>query len=105
MKTYSFFLKNRQALDKALGISATEREFLEAVAIRHNDKAPLTVTEIMAMSNMASPATQHRRMEILINKGLIEAEVRAGDRRTKFLKPSRKALSYFNKVDGLIKTW
>lgn len=105
MKTYSFFLKQRQAFDKALDISATEREFLETVAVRHNDKCPLTVTEIMAMSNMASPATQHRRMEILINKGLIETEMRPNDRRTKFLKPSRKALSYFKKVDGLIKTW
>ena len=71
------------------------KKFLETIAVRHSQGKPLTVTETMAMSHIASPATIHRKLDILREIGMIDTQFEGSNRRTKFLAPTPLAVQYF----------
>ena len=58
---------------------------LEVIAIRALANTPLTITELMAMSEIASPATIHRKLTQLINLGYVVQAHVGNNRRTKYL--------------------
>ena len=97
-KFYMRFLNLLHALegseaDKNLDLEA--RKLLEIIAVRHEQQHPLTVTEAMAQSHIASPATLHRKLDQLREAGLVEACFEDNNRRTKFLVPTQEALNHF----------
>ena len=71
------------------------KKLLEIIAVRHEERQPLTVTEAMALSHIASPATIHRKLDQLREVGLVEACFEDNNRRTKFLVPTQAALNHF----------
>ena len=75
-KQYLRFLRLARALNQNKSIvkdvDATAMLSLNEIAIQHLDDKPMTVTEVMALSNIASPATIHRKLDELLELGLIE---------------------------------
>ncbi len=71
------------------------KKLLETIAVRHAQGKPLTVTEAMAMAHIASPATVHRKLDMLREIGMIDTQFEGTNRRTKFLVPTPQANQYF----------
>ena len=71
------------------------KKLLETIAVRHTQGKPLTVTEAMGMSHIASPATIHRKLDVLREIGMIDTQFEGSNRRTKFLVPTPQAVQYF----------
>jgi len=101
-KQYLRFLRLARALNQNKNIvkdvDATALLLLNEIAIQHLDDKPMTVTEAMLLSNIASPATIHRKLDELRELGLIEQIFEGANRRTKFLVPTKLAIAYFEKM-------
>lgn len=80
----------------------TAKHLLEELAMSSYEGKHLTVTDIMAMSHIASPATVHRKMDDLIMFDYIELVYKDRNRRTKYLKLTPKAIMYFEKMESLM---
>lgn len=74
------------------------KRLLEVIAVRHSQGKPLTVSDAMAMTQIASPATIHRKLDLLRDIGMIDTFFEGSNRRTKFLCPTPQAQTYFSKV-------
>ena len=71
------------------------KKLLEVIAVRNAQGKPLTVTEAMSMAHIASPATIHRKLDVLREIGMIDTQFEGTNRRTKFLVPTPQATQYF----------
>jgi DNA-binding MarR family transcriptional regulator len=96
-KTYLRFLSLAHALDSASvsGLDETAKHLLQLIVLRHMQGQALTVTEAMAMSTVASPATIHRKLNALLEAGLVTQVFEGKNRRTKYLTPTDAANNYF----------
>lgn len=83
-------------------LDTTAKCLLERIACQHALDDPLTVTAAMALQDVASPATIHRKIDDLRTAGLVETEFQGDNRRTKYLTPTSKARKYFDKASALI---
>jgi len=88
-----------------VGINPTTLLLLHLVAVKNIEKKPLTITEAMSLSGVGSPATIHRKLDQLRDANLIESVFIGSNRRTKYIKTSKEANVYFEKLsDAMIKT-
>lgn len=96
-KTYLRFLSLVHAIDSApvSGLDETAKHLLQLIVLRHAQGNSLTVTEAMAMSKVASPATIHRKLTTLLDAGLVVQVFEGRNRRTKYLTPTEAADAYF----------
>ena len=83
-------------------IDSTALLLLNEIAVQHYDGKNITVTQAMLLSNIASPATVHRKLDELREAGLIEQVFEGKNRRTKYLVPTKEADSYFAKMSKAI---
>ena len=83
-------------------IDSTALLLLNEIAVQHLDGKIITVTQAMLLSNIASPATIHRKIDELRAAGLIEQVFEGKNRRTKYLVPTKEADSYFAKMSKAI---
>jgi DNA-binding MarR family transcriptional regulator len=100
-QVYMRFLSILHALegrDEIPPMDLDAKKLLEVIAVRHEQKKPLTVTEAMALGNIASPATIHRKLDQLRDMGMVTSVFDGHNRRTKYLVPTDAAHSYFNSV-------
>ncbi len=74
------------------------KKLLEVIAVQHSQGQALTVTDAMALAHVASPATIHRKLDLLREIGMIETHFEGSNRRTKYLKPTPQAAKYFTAV-------
>lgn len=95
-----------QSLDvfepKSVDIDETAKQLLNVIALRHAQGRSLNVTDAMALSSIASPATVHRKLDALRESGLIEQKFEGKNRRTKYLTPTTLADNYFSSIGDLI---
>lgn len=63
----------------------------------------MTVTDALAMTSIASPATVHRKLNDLREAGLIEQSFASNNRRTKYLTPTKAADKYFSNLGEMMK--
>lgn len=92
--------KTFQADPSSAAMDANERALLEAVALRWFEESPMTVREAIALEQLGSPATLHKRISRLRQKDLLVAFNQEGDRRAKYLTPSEKTLQMFAELGG-----
>ena len=83
-------------------IDSTALLLLNEIAVQHYDGKNITVTQAMLLTNIASPATIHRKLNNLIEVSLIEQVFKGKNRRTKYLIPTKEAESYFAKMSKAI---
>lgn len=102
---YLRFLKSRQNLRDAggLALDANQRVLLEEVVLAWDLGRPMTVGQAIALVELGSPATLHKRLMVLREQGLLTEMAVEGDRRTKFLVATPKALEYFNGLGGAMR--
>lgn len=74
------------------------KKLLEVIAVRHAQHQPLTITDAMALSHIASPATIHRKLDQLREQGLVDTVFDGTNRRTKYLVPTPSAQRYFDSI-------
>jgi DNA-binding transcriptional ArsR family regulator len=100
--TYLRFLALVHALDgnsnEIALIDETAKQLLKVISASHAIDKKLTITDAMALSSIASPATIHRKLDDLREAGLIEQTFEGNNRRTKYLEPTSLADSYFSSV-------
>ena len=75
---------------------------LEEITVQNLDGKTLTVTQAMVLKKIASPATIHNKLCELREAGLIDSVFEGMNRRTKFLKPTKVADSYFGMMSKAI---
>ncbi len=99
--TYIRFINLTHAVTsefEGVGIDLLSLRLLEAIAIAHSEGTALTVTDAMALSAIASPATMHRKLTNLLDAKLIEQVFEGKNRRTKYLVPTAQASKYFEQL-------
>lgn len=98
------FLSLCHAFDKkdGLQVDVESVRLLESVALAEHDGNPLSVTQLMALSDIASPATLHRKMVLLTKANLIELDFMQGNHRTKFIYTTALAKKHFAKRASLL---
>jgi DNA-binding MarR family transcriptional regulator len=105
-KLYLRFLRIARAVEientPVKNIDSTAMLLLNEIAVQHHDGKNITVTDAMLLSNIASPATIHRKLTELLEASLIEQVFEGKNRRTKFLVPTKEADSYFAKMSKAI---
>lgn len=74
------------------------KKLLEVIAVQESNKTPLTVTAAMNLGHIASPATIHRKLDVLRELGMIDTVYEGNNRRTKYLVPTEAAHDYFESV-------
>lgn len=87
-----------QALPEGMDMDANESALLEAVVLRWHEGQAMTVREAIHLAHLGSPATLHKRITRLRQKGLLDNMSEPGDRRAKFLVPTPQALDYFDRL-------
>lgn len=80
---------------KNFDVDFTAEKLLEIIGCCHFHE-PLTVTEAMELAEIGSPATIHRKLDDLLTAGLIYHSYETGNRRTKYLQLTSKAIGYFS---------
>ena len=105
-KLYLRFLRIARAVEiqntPIKNIDSTALLLLNEIAVQHHDGKNITVTQAMLLSNIASPATVHRKLDELREAGLIEQVFEGKNRRTKYLVPTKEADTYFAKMSKAI---
>lgn len=80
------------------------KKLLEVIAVQESNKTPLTVTAAMNLGHIASPATIHRKLDVLRELGMIDTVYEGKNRRTKYLVPTQAAHDYFESVGKAMTT-
>jgi len=75
---------------------------LDEIAIEYMSESPLTVTGLMGLAHIASPATLHRKMQALLREGLIELNVDDENKRSKFVMLSKKGKRRYEVLSSLM---
>ena len=100
-QVYLRFLNVLHALEAESELPAMDlecRRLLEEIAVRQHADSPLTVTEVMGLSSIASPATMHRKLDALLEMGLIEHRFEGDNRRTKYVVCTDVSMKYFERA-------
>ena len=71
---------------------------LMRVAMAHHAGSSMNVTQAMNLAHIGSPAMLHRKINDLLNQGLIELTFEGNNRRTKFLIPTPAAMTIFDEL-------
>ena len=79
----------------AIAVDRDSLALLDVIAM-YADHDPLSVTDAMALASIASPATIHRKLDILAEAGLVAHEYRDDNRRTKYLVLTKKSQAYYD---------
>lgn len=97
---YFRFLNISKSLTEsdAFPLNANHRALLETVALAWHEGSPMTVRQAISLEQLGSPATLHKRLAILRSEGYLQDIAVDGDKRTKLLGPTPKALAYFGKL-------
>ena len=104
MQNQSFYLRFLSLLHAIEGkgelpnLDLDAKRLLEVIGVQHSQGKPLTVSDAMAMTQIASPATIHRKLDVLREIGMIDTYFEGKNRRTKYLCPTPQAEKYFSQV-------
>ena len=100
MNQYSDFLVRRNQIAQAQlprEVGTGCLQLLDLILIASTTTHELSIGEAMAFIEVGSPATVHKKLQILRNADFISAFVTT-DRRTKVIKLTDKAQTYFSAI-------
>ncbi len=96
---YLKFLQNIAALEpiqlKYKDLSPTAILLLNEIAVKDFEDQPLTVTQAMGLNALGSPANLHRKLDELLDAGMISFLYNGNNRRTKYITLTQAAFDYF----------
>ena len=71
---------------------------LETITLCWFEGKPLTISQVIGLSELGSPATLHKRLAKLRENDLVIAQSIEGDTRSKLIVPSEKSMAYFERL-------
>ena len=89
--------------DEALQDS-TCKQILEEIAIGVSNDKLLTVSDVMSFKQLGSPATLHRKLDVLLNAKLVESIFQGNNRRTKYINLTPSGQAYFERLSSAIES-
>ena len=96
---YLKFLQNIAALEaiqlKQNELSPTAILLLNEIAVKDFEDQPLKVTQAMGFNALGSPANLHRKLDELLDAGMISFSYNGNNRRTKYITLTQTAFDYF----------
>ncbi len=81
------------------------QRLLEWIAVRRKDDALLHIQEIVLKSNVASPATVHKSLYILEQRGLISINIDANDSRRRIVSITASAEKLLARLSKGVEAW
>jgi hypothetical protein len=106
-KIYLKFLSLIQTTESKGELTALDsdaKRLLEIIAVRHFLGQQTTISDAMGLKNIASPATLHRKIDLLRGLSMVETYFEGKNKRTKYLRPTDEAIQYFNALGQLMET-
>jgi len=89
--------------DEAL-LDSTCKQILEEIAIGVSNDKLLTVSDVMSFKQLGSPATLHRKLDVLLNAKLVESIFQGNNRRTKYINLTNSGQAYFERLSSAIQS-
>ncbi len=89
-------LANEQSIPD---LDASTKQLLDEIALFELREKDMTVTELMNLAHIASPATLHRKFTQLLNLGLVDAVFKDRNRRTKYVVLTAQGHTYFKAIE------
>ena len=83
-------------------LDETARLLLDELAVRDGHGKPMTVAELMALQKIASPATLHKKFNLLLKAQMVDTIFEGDNRRTKYVTLLPKAKSFYTRLDGVL---
>ena len=68
---------------------------LNEIAVKDFEDQPLKVTQAMGFNALGSPANLHRKLDELLDAGMISFSYNGNNRRTKYITLTQTAFDYF----------
>ncbi len=108
MESTQFYLRLKHLIhsldekEELAELDLVSLRMLEILTLQHIENKPMTVTEVMALQTLGSPATLHRKLDGLRDAGYVESFSLPNDKRTKYLKPCAKAMKHFSALSDLV---
>ena len=99
-QTYIQFLELTKLLEKTTTLpllEPVEKRMLEVITMANYKNERLSVKDMMNISEISAPATMHKNIHALVDKGWIFLE-ETEDTRRKQLQLTKEALKYFDKL-------
>lgn len=81
------------------------QRLLEWISVRNRKDSPLHVQEIVMKSQIASPATVHKTLSLLEQRGLITVTIDAHDSRRRIVAVTAYAERILSKLSKGVETW
>ncbi|QWD90078.1 hypothetical protein [Polynucleobacter sp. MWH-Braz-FAM2G] len=97
-KKYIEFAKYVGDVQFKHALNAHEWDIFILIAHSTLEKSNLKVKELLEMSHIASPATIHKSMKILIDKGLLGVINSKEDARVKYLFATKKGMNFLEEI-------
>ena len=79
-------------------LDASTKQLLDEIALFEQREQALTVTDLMGLAHIASPATLHRKFTQLLHLGLVDAIFKDSNRRTKYVVLTASGQAYFTAI-------
>jgi DNA-binding MarR family transcriptional regulator len=83
-------------------LDASTKQLLDEIALFQHREKDMTVTELMNLAHIASPATLHRKLNTLIDAHMVNAVFHGNNRRTKYMALTKEGESYFHRLSDAI---
>jgi len=102
---YIQFLNLLKALEQTAqtpDIDVTSKLILEEIALGVAKGDMLTVSDVMGLKNIGSPATLHRKLNMLIAAGMVDPVFQGTNRRTKYIALTQESENYFRRLSDAI---
>lgn len=106
-KTYLKFLhliQTQEAKGELPALDPDAKRLLEIISVKHFLGHHMTISDAMGLNSIASPATLHRKIDLLRVQGLVETYFEGENRRTKYLRPTEQASLYFGALGSMMET-
>lgn len=102
LSNYFEFASSRDKIHARYKVNHRECIILRMVTSAFHEGHKLTVSDVIQMKSIASPATSHAALKCLIEKKLIENRPCAKDARVKKLIPTEKAIKLYKELGLLL---
>jgi DNA-binding MarR family transcriptional regulator len=89
-------LANAIQKNKHVDLDPIALQILEIISEAHTQDLPMRVSDVLSLTELASYATLHKKLESLKLQGYVEVEMHEGDHRSRYIVPSKLAIKLFD---------
>ena len=102
LSNYFEFANNRDKIHAKYKVNHRECIILRMITSAYYEGRKLTVSDVIQMKSIASPATSHAAIKTLIEKKLLENKTCAKDGRVRKLIPTEKSMKLYKELGMLL---